>query len=295
MRHEFDPKSIEQIDEALSKWHQGDICCDTSIAFVHLADLSRPHSSASLSISKSRITTHGGSQSLGIELVAEKEIEGFVVLTQTCDLVRSCKTRPFVEIAPLIKVAKHIVEETRRLKRVPFAYIPRKSGDCLVADLDRIMTVEKAVVAAWNRIHGCDTELEAKDFREAISRKRSRFPFPEDFVGAMQTLKNRILKEHNKQSDEGAHLQSLREIRVLATPSWDAANVKIKFFFIKDKGPIYPTWEAHVKRWLSMFKECPRFELDEPLIVELSGISAEEYLNSERFDLDSASTSRKPR
>ena len=295
MKREFDPKSIEQIDEALSEWRQGDICCDTSIAFVHLADLSRPHSPTSLSLLESQAKTHEGSQSLGIELVSEKEIEGFVVLTQTCDLVRSCKNRPFVEVAPLIKVANHIVEETRRLKRVPFAYIPRKSGDCLVADLDRIMTVEKAVVAAWNRIQGCNTELEAKDFREAISRKRSRFPFPEDFVRAMQTLKNRILKEHNKQSDEGSHLQALREIRVLATPSWGATNVRIKFFFIKDKDPIHPTWETHVKTWLSMFKGCGKFELDEPSITKLSGLTAEEYLNSDPFDLDSASTARKPR
>jgi len=78
MKHECDSKSIEQIDEALSKWSQGDIRCDTNIEFVHLADLSRPHSSAYLSISKSQITTHEGSESLGVELVSEKEIEGFV-------------------------------------------------------------------------------------------------------------------------------------------------------------------------------------------------------------------------
>lgn len=35
---------------------------------------------------------------------SETEELGFMVVTQTCDLVRDCSKRPFVEISPLVKI-----------------------------------------------------------------------------------------------------------------------------------------------------------------------------------------------
>jgi hypothetical protein len=35
---------------------------------------------------------------------AESEVFGFMVLTQTCDLVRKSSERPFVEVCPLVEV-----------------------------------------------------------------------------------------------------------------------------------------------------------------------------------------------
>ena len=40
--------SEEAIDEALRHWRQGDVSRDTGLEFVHLADLSRPHSPYSI-------------------------------------------------------------------------------------------------------------------------------------------------------------------------------------------------------------------------------------------------------
>ena len=76
------------------------------------------------------------------------------------------------------------VEEIRRLKRPAFAYVPITAGDHLVADLDRTMTIEKALVAGWARTPGWETDDELRDFASALARKRSRFAFPDDFVAA---------------------------------------------------------------------------------------------------------------
>ena len=42
------------------------------------------------------------------------EVQGVVMLSQTCDIVRNCRLRPFVEVAPLIEVDELWVEEIRR-------------------------------------------------------------------------------------------------------------------------------------------------------------------------------------
>ena len=288
-------KMIQQIDEVLSNWCQGDVCCDPNVDFVHLADLARPHSAASRRAAQAEAKVPEGAHESRIKAVSENKIEGFVILTQTCDLVRQCQDRPYVEVAPLIKVSQQVVEDTRRWKRLAFAYIPCKARDGLVADLDRIMTVEKAVVAKWTRIPGCNTDRESRDFREVIGKKRSRFPFPDDFVEAVKAMRNRLLQKHKKDSEEGDHLRALREIRVLATPSWDAVNVRLKFIFVKNKDPQKPTWKTFIMAWLSKFNANLRFDLAEPTIVDLSELTAQDYLNSERLDLESVSIDPKPK
>ena len=39
------------VDEALRAWRQGDVSLDAGLEFLHLADLTRPHSPASLQVS----------------------------------------------------------------------------------------------------------------------------------------------------------------------------------------------------------------------------------------------------
>jgi hypothetical protein len=50
--------------------------------------------------------------------LTESSVRGFVVVTQTCDLVRSCADRPFVEVAPLVAVDEWMVEITAAIGSV---------------------------------------------------------------------------------------------------------------------------------------------------------------------------------
>jgi hypothetical protein len=129
------------------------------------------------------------------------------------------------------------LNDIRRLRRPAFAYVPATAANCLVADLDRTMTVEKSLVADWTRVPGWETDTDLRDFALALSRKRSRFAFPEDFVAAAMPLQERLTEKHNGQSDEGAHLRALREIRVRAAPSWDSKQVQLSWWFVKDADP----------------------------------------------------------
>lgn len=296
MGSDRDSTLIEQVDRALSDWHQGDVCCDPGLKFIFLADPSGPLNSESTGAFGQPPRASEETHESELEVVSEDEIEGFVILTHTCDLVRSCRSRPFVEVAPLVKVSERIVEETRLWKRIAFAYVPSKASDCLVADLDRIMTVEKKVVARWNRVQGCNSENEARQFREAIGRKRSRYPFPDEFVEAIEDIQDRLLQKHNKKTEEGAHLRALSEIRVLATPSWDAMSVSVRFLFIKNEDPESATWPTYIRSWLSKFKSGSKYTLvGDYSATDLPTMSADDYVSSDRLDLDSASMDRKPK
>ena len=166
------------VDLELRHWLQGDLSLDADLEFIYFADLSLPHSPAS---TKAVGDGDYGTQSTGIVPVAE-EIAGAVVLTQTCDIVRSCLHRLFFEVSPLVELDGETLEQVRRLKRPAFAYVPATAHNGLVADLDRVMTVEKAVVANWKRTPGWSTDAEVREFARVIARKRSRFAFPDEFV-----------------------------------------------------------------------------------------------------------------
>jgi hypothetical protein len=198
-------EQIEDIDAALQFWRQGDVTLDAGLEFLHLADLSIPLSPASQHAAKS-ITETGGDLSADLNALLD-EVPGLVMLSQTCDIVRSCERRPFVEVAPLAEMQPEQVEAVRRLRRPAFVYVPAVAARGLVGDLDRIMTVEKSIVAHWQRIPGWDTDDEARSFAEAVARKWARFAYPDDFNDASAELKKRVTTRHDKDHAEGAHLR----------------------------------------------------------------------------------------
>lgn len=284
------------VDEALGDWRQGDVSLDAGLEFLHLADLSRPHSPASRQAAVS-LAEDGEETEAGPTPVLDT-VRGMVMLSQTCDVIRRCQDRPFVEVAPLIEIPGREIEEIRRLKRPVFAYIPATAEDRLVADLDRTMTVEKALVAGWNRIPGWETDDERRDFALALARKRARPAFPDDFVAAARPFQSRLVDKHGKKTPEGAHLRSLREIRVRAVPSWDDNSVHLTWWFIKDSDPeaVDADWPTFLDQWLSLFDHrSSRFRLDAPIACRLEDMTARDYVESDLLDLDRLSVPRRPR
>jgi hypothetical protein len=215
------------------------------------------------------------------------------VVTQTCDLVRSCAERPFLEISPLLEVDAELLAEIKRLKRPNYAYIAGVADRFLVADLDRVMTVEKAVVAAWERIPGCQSDADIRSLAEALARKRSRFAFPDDFNRFAQKLQKRMQDKHEKHTDEGEALRALREIRVSATPAWDANTVELIFWFIRaetDDRFQNKEWHQLLDSWLKLLPATGRFNHVYGFVKSLEDMTAKEYTQSDRLDLDQLSS-----
>lgn len=272
------------VNQAMESWSQGDVALEPDVGFVHMADLTRAHSPASV-----RLREIIGHVDVSNEpTMVTDSVFGLVVVTQTCDIVRDCRSRPFVDVVPLVKMNDADLEAIRRSRKPSFVYVPAVAAARHVADLDRIMTIEKAIVANWSRLTGLRDDNERRDFSRALSRKWTRMAFPDDFVQAVSQMKSRWFTKHRKQSPEGAHLRALREIRVAAAPSWHAGAVKTTWWFIWDCQPegYPPNWSSLTQQWLDLFKDDGRFEIHRGLACGLEDLTARDYVESDKLDLD---------
>jgi hypothetical protein len=227
-----DASAFLTVDALMEPWRQGDIA-DVR-AFEHFADLRRPITTAAMRLSESADLSGSTVVRIGTE------VEGLVVLTQTCDLQRSAALRPYVELCPLIRVDPETARAASARERPRFASIPAVGADA-VADLDRVMTVEKGWLTYASRIPGWTTDDEIRSFQAAVARRYQRFAFPDDFVESMGRLRDRIVRRHGSPaSPEGQLLTIVREIRVVASPDWSANNIEVTLFFILPGGTLSP-------------------------------------------------------
>lgn len=275
-----DSAEAKRIDEALKEWRQGDLALNESW-FVHVGDGAKPLTDAAAEAGDA-----------GVQAFTS-EVGGLVVLTQTCDVVRTCTSRPYIEVAPLMHVSDDDFATVKRGRRPAHATLPALEEYRLVADLDRVMTVEKAIVATWARTPGYTDDSDGRAFAQALARKRVRFAFPDDFTSFVRRLQSRLVEKHGKASDEGRGLRALRQIRVLASPSWDSANVRIFFWFIREESEIRfegKSWDDLLREWLKLVPASDRFGPVEGAVVPLQDMTAVDYVDSDALDLDHLST-----
>lgn len=266
----------DAIGAALNAWRQGDVALEETW-FVHSGDPGEALTDAAAEVAEQ------GLQAL------TSEVAGLVIVSQTCDIVRNCVIRPYIEVSPLVRVDDDDLQAIQRGRRPAYASVPALVASNLVVDLDRVMTVEKAVVAKWHRTDGCTTDPECRAFAQALARKRARFAFPDDFTLLARKLQGRLVEKHDKDSDEGRGLRSLREIRVQASPTWDAESVDLWIWFLRndqDANFEGKSWAELLKAWLRIIPATGRFKKVEGVVVTLDEMNASEYVTSDPLDLD---------
>lgn len=278
------PDSAEAtgVDNALRDWRQGDLALDEHW-FIHVGDPAGPLTAASAEAGDA------GLQAL------TSEVAGLVVVTQTCDVVRTCVSRPYVEVAPLIRVDAADLLAIQRGRRPAYATLPALRSSRLAVDLDRVMTVEKSVLARWKRTPGYSSDADGRSFAQALARKRVRFAFPDDFTELAKRLQGRLADKHEKNTDEGRGLRALREIRVLATPTWEASQVALFFWFIRNDADTDfegRNWADLLKDWLKLVlvPKDGRFTAIDGQVGTLGEITGADYVGSDPLDLDHLSS-----
>ena len=265
-----DDETNERIDAALASWRQGDCVLEGEHWFVHRTGTKDVDASA-----------HEAAE------LVETEVPGFVVLTQSCDIVRKYKDRPYVSVAPLLEVSAAHLSEIQKGYRPQFAAIPGVSAKKLVGDLDRVMTVNKQVVAGWTRMQGCSNDAEVRSFAKALERKHGRFAYPEDFNRFARKLQDRIKDKHDRDSPEGDALRDLLEIRVHPAPSWDAPDVELMFWFVaRPENATELRRSGHLVSWQNLIEPSGRFRRVFCQIATHEDLSALDYLESDVLDLD---------
>jgi hypothetical protein len=268
-----DDVQSDSIDAAMGNWRQGDCVLEGEHAFVFW--------SADKQVAEETGASEGA---------AAIEVAGFVVITQSCDVVRAFGDRPYVTVSPLVRIEDEKERELIRGGYQPnFVWVPGVAGQMLVADLDRQMTVSKAVVAKWKRVEGCTSEPERRSFTRAVARKYSRFAFPDNFRPVVSKLRDRLRQKHDKASAEGDAIAKVTEIRVSAAPIWDATEIELTFWFVcHEPGAAAAVRKSNfVEKWMELLRlSAPYTKEPIPMVVALEDMTAADYLYSDPLDLD---------
>ena len=133
-----DSEEARRVDAAVSAWRQGDFTRDETW-FVHVGDGAYP-------------LTDTAAEGDGVQALTS-EVRGLVMVTQTCDIVRGCTSRPFVEVAPLVGIPDTDYRDVKKGRRPTKAILANLEAERLVADLDRVMTVEKSILVNGAGFH----------------------------------------------------------------------------------------------------------------------------------------------
>jgi len=176
-----------------------------------------------------------------VAALQQLEPEATVVVTQTCDLVRSIAERPTIQVAPLIRIKDEQRAAPYREGASPrYVWLPRLGPDAFI-DLDVVSTISKRLLVSHDRNPGVGGDDEARRFRLAIARKFGRPALPDDVAPATKRLRARIGQKWDKPgSAEGSLMQSLLQVRLAATPSWDADNIHVDLVYIVEAGLLPP-------------------------------------------------------
>lgn len=277
------------VDETVSNWKQGDVLEAIQLPFLHIAEANLPLTRISAEVAKSLEK----GQTPQFLSVADRSMNRHMIVSQTCDVVRPHQFRPYVELAPLVTL------EEEQLPNVLGGKVPRYYSNNTLAehqlavDLDRIMTVEKAILVYAKRWPCCEQPNDLSMLQQALARKRARFAFPDDFVDLMPAIRKRVVAKHNKETQEGEFLRATREIRVLPKPSWDAENVELTFFFIFGaENQCTDEMKTEASELCSRFIPSTKYSAPVPVVISLTKMSAASYLQSAQMDFEFLSEPR---
>jgi hypothetical protein len=284
-----DAADVERIEQALREWRQGDATLDVGTFLVHLADKRAPLTE------EARDAVARGDVDAGEDVFEVlSPVKGLVVVSQSCDIVRECSKSECVEVSALIRVEDDVAfEAVRKRRRLRYAYLPGLADRKLVADLEKIMSVEKAVVAGWSRIEGCRTDRERATFAEALARKRGRFAFPDEFNVGLRGFRDRVRRVEGKKTPAGDLVAALDEIRVQVSPHWGAAKVTVFFWFLAEPAKIadFNAARGIIQNWISAINWSGGFAPADPAftVLEPQDMTVEQYQASHALDYDDIS------
>jgi len=144
---------------------------------------------------------------------------GAVVLSQTCDIVQS--DRLTVQLAPVVRLEGERANQAGSGRRPQYVAIPN-ANDGLFADLERICTMHKNDIVGMMHRPGVNTPLEGRKLAQAIGRRFTRFPFPDNLHPWLRPLEEVLQKKASKTaSPEGRVLEHVIEIRIEAEGKWE--------------------------------------------------------------------------
>jgi hypothetical protein len=271
-----------EVNRRLKQWRQGDLLIGVDLPFVTFA-----HRDLPLTAISSETIANDDDGGAIVDVLSDEP--GYCIISQSCDLVRGCCDRPYVELAPLVPVDPATMQLVQKGRVEKYAPHPLLAEQGLVVDLDRVMVVEKPVLADLDpgcRQAGLQKDDERRRFAATLARKRGRFAFPDDFVAGMRRLRDHIVSKHAKNSPLGGFLEALAEIRMFC-PDWSAAEPDVTMLLVFDEGHQIPAdAKKHADDLAGRFTPTGVFKKLAVQVAAFETMSAARYRASDLLELD---------
>jgi hypothetical protein len=173
----------------------------------------------------------------------ERTPNGAVIISQTCDVVRSHRERRTIQAAKLVQLAGDTQREATDGRRPRYVAVPN-AGANWFADLEAIGTIDKRVLVGLSRQPGVVDDEQIRRFAAAVGRNFSRFPFPDEVSDQLKPLVDDVRRKYGSgRSPLGQVLQQVIELRLEAYPRWDDPNAVITLVVICNPG-VLPTFDV---------------------------------------------------
>jgi len=225
-----------------------------------------------------------------------EEVAGWIVVSQTCDIVNFVEGRDNIVVAPIVLIDNPKFFEAVEKGTTPAAtVIELPAAANHVADLTRLTTVQKKAFVRYERREGFASEESRGRFAQAIERRYGRFAFPDALSdGPILAIRNQAKEKHSKDSVPGRVYRSLRCIRTLAKPDFETAGATIQLLVVLDEEAKLEATVEEIREELKKLATAPKFnwpssfEMDTPFVrvVTPDSLSAREWFSSQQVDLD---------
>ena len=237
------------------------------------------------------------------DIFYDEAVLGFVVISQTCDVVRAPinTSHKFVTVCPLVEIEFEGLSNIERGKAPRFGLIANTPKN-VVVDFSRTMSVSKELLVNWERQRGCPSEKEQLLFSRSLERFFGRFAYPDAFNDSINSFRKAVHDKYDKNSLFGMVLRSIKELRVYPHASWNTPDsVPITLIVVldeeferevKDRNVIY----EQIKLKIDQIDWKTPFSLHEEQgihLAELRDLTAADYLNSYPLDLNSLSFAKR--
>lgn len=161
---------------------------------------------------------------------------GWVVITQTCDIVNYGKRKEYVSICPIVVAPPEVVKEVRAGVTPAFGKLDLAVAEDHVVDFGLTATVHKRALILLERRDGFQNDAARSIFQQSLERRFGRFAFPDWLSnGPLKQLRKRAREAHKSSGANGDIYKAIDEFRVRGNPDLESKDSVIGFLVVVDR------------------------------------------------------------
>lgn len=218
---------------------------------------------------------------------------GWVVITQTCDIVNYGPGKEFVSFCPIVEAYDPTLKDVKAGVTPAFAKLDLAVNEHHVIDFGRMASIHKRALLKLERSNGFPDDAARSVFQQALERRFGRFAFPDWLSnGPLRQLRNRAREAHKSGGPLGDIYKAIDEFRVRGNPDLDSKGSAIGFFAIVDSVKEKKTTREAIRE--EFMKQAKKFVWSDEFIREeeflaiatLDEVSGRDIKQSYAVDLD---------